>query len=231
MTESVTERDIVKWQEIKEWVCAPSKIRSMEADELLTKIEDCVFRIERVRMGGRSASIFAMSVLLWYGKSKIDKNQIDIEQLISLGLGIITDPSFVQPEMGIILVGILVARYSDWLPDDCREETLLQTKLMLDYFAVQDSYPNQVRSVALLLTISWNQDFEIAIQEAISVMKSEWPETTAIRPILSSGRLEKLYKNMGKVLPAWIGCFGRSLYRLQLERKGCWEIIESFKLE
>jgi hypothetical protein len=233
MNESATNRDAIEWEEIRGWVCDPSKINQMNADEVLSRIQKCVSCIERVRMGGRSASIFAISALLWYGKGKVNKQQIDVEKLMSLALHIVTDPSFVQPEMGIILAGVLVARYSDWLSDDCREEILSQTKLMLNYFATQDSYPNQVRSVAWALTTSWELDFEVGIQESISIMKSGWPETTSMQSILGNhDRLNRLFEDMRKEeLPASVGHWGKSLYRLYFERGGLWEIIESFKLE
>lgn len=224
--------DPIRWKEIKTYVLRPKEISNFSSSSLFTEIDRCLHFLKRLRMGGRSASLVFLSLLLWHGKDRLTKEQINVEELLALGFRIAGDPSFVQPEMGLILVGILGAKYKDFVKDPEKEgeQIWLQTKLMLDYFATKESSSNPVSAVAWVLSTSWEDNREIALQEAVAIMKNRWPSTSAMK-FISKERAKNIFGNMGKKLPIYNIDIDRTFYRLWFEYSGLWEIVEGFKLE
>ena len=82
----------------------------------------CMCRLNNLRMGGRSSSLIAMSVMLWSVHDRGCDVKVDVERFLALAFRIAVDPSFVQPEWAVVLAGVMIARYLNRLPEQLKKE-------------------------------------------------------------------------------------------------------------
>ncbi len=93
---------------VRRIIDAPELLLTDGRAPALVAFEYCLSRLRRVRMGGRSAPLVAASVIAW--RVPLGWLTVDMEETAGLALGVAADPSFVWPEWGTILTGVLVVR-------------------------------------------------------------------------------------------------------------------------
>ncbi len=217
------ERDVQTLRKVESLLCNPDSLRLWSDKEIDALFQILVGRLNRVRMGGRSASLIALCVLLWNRQSTLFR--FDVEALLALSLRIPADRSFVFPEWGIVLTGALVARFSEQLPADEKPETLGQIRLLLKDFESNGQATNAVRDAAHALLEVWDAGFPNGLNPVIHACRQGWPDTSRVREI-SVDTLKEITGKMNASLPAWLTERDRSMYRLYLERQGEWQVLE-----
>ena len=217
-----------KWSRRFELVLSnPSKIAEMDNSKVGETVETCVGRLRRVRMGGRSTPLYVLAILLWHAHDRSPRIQVDVEELLALALRISLDPSFVQPEWAIVLLGVLIARYEGDHKD--REEVFRQCRLNLRYLERSSTATIPVRRAAARLLECWDATFQEGLDPVIQAGRAAWPESSSISNI-QPDRLEEMITEMNEILPASLTDRERRLYRLHFERNGIWDMLGRISL-
>lgn len=192
-------------------------------------IDECINSLSRLRMGGRSVCLVAASVLLWHEAQRSKDAKIDIEQWLALAFRISMDPSFIQPEWGIVLAGVLIEKYVDALPEEIQVEIINQARRLLCYLEDQRDSNASASLAASALLRSWDAGFPNGLNPVIKSCFERWPDTSEVSAI-SDERLKQLTDEMESSLPASISEREKMLYRLYLERSGEWKVLANVSL-
>jgi hypothetical protein len=180
-------------------------------------------------MGGRSASLIALCVILWRIDHKRRGVRLDVEALLSVAFRIALDPSFIFPEWAVVLAGVLLARHTERLSPDSRDEVVRQCMLLLRDLEGRPSVSRAVRIAAGALRQEWDCGFRIGLDPVVRCCLREWPDTANARNI-SPSALDEIVRAMNEVLPGAFTERERRLYRLNLERQGEWAVLGRVRL-
>lgn len=206
----------------------PRMIDEMDDASLDFAIHDCLKELNRLRMGGRSTSLQMLVVLLWNTPRR--KIQLAIEACLALAFRLAGDPSFAQPEWGIVLAGVLIARYmGGCLPTGTETEIASQCKLLLAYFESTLGVSPAVQKAAAFLTECWVTGFPNGINPVLKACLAAWPETAATAGT-SDSELKDQTNLMFATLPACMTEGDRRIFRLFLEKEGKWNILDMISL-
>jgi hypothetical protein len=223
------ERDNEIYKSLETIISNPEEIRKMDNEAVNATLNFCINRLNRFRMGGRSSALVGLSVLLWHLHERGTDIKIDVEECFSLAFRTAIDPSFVQPEWGIVLSGVLIARYLDRLPSQASAEIVRQCRLLLEHLEKDNNNLTTMPQAASALIQTWDADFPQGMNPVVKTCLAGWPETTSVN-IIDKRRLEKLIDEMNSNLPANLSERQRKLYRLQLEQWGKWRQLEKVAL-
>lgn len=230
--DTIKRGDEVILEKIKPMISKPQRIGSMSDEQVRQEIDWCLDRLRRLRMGGRTAPLPWMAVLLWHAHGRWPGVQFNVEESFAQAFRVSFDPSFVMPEWAIVIVGVLLARYSDKIPEHgedgkrIREEVLTQSRLMLCECEGGGWATTPARLAAMSLLECWDMSFPEGLQPVVRTALDTWPRTESIARI-SQEKLDSLIAEMSRTLPRWMTERDRRVYRLYLERKGTWSVFES----
>ena len=228
-TRKVLHRDVDFATEVQLRIQDLSTITSLSETDFWGLAENWYGRLHRLRMGGRSLALAGMSIMLWngYDRPTID---IDVEEYLATVLRIGHDPSFVQPEWAIILSGVLIARYSNKLPQDAAAEILEQCRLLLRNLEISNPILPPARTAASRLLEAWDEGFCNGLEPVVSAAYASWPTTEGLGT-LAEEKLESLVADIDTRLPTCWSERERRIYRLHMERKGIWGVLERVSLK
>ena len=128
-TESLKDRDARFGAAMRAIIKDPAVMVGKDADSIKALIGFCRRRLGRMRMGGRSVPLVGLSVVLWNAQDPIELD-FDLEDLLTTALGIALDPSYIWPEWGIVLAGVLICRHLPERPEDSGQPKLDQKELI-----------------------------------------------------------------------------------------------------
>jgi hypothetical protein len=161
--------------------------------------------------------LIGLSIILWniHNRLTID---FDVEELLNLAFRVTLDPSFAQPEWGVVLMGILLARYRDRFPSDSRAEIVEQCRKLLRVLEDHSMVANVVRRAASTLCEVMNVDFVDGLDPVVECCLCKLPDTSRISS-MPPERLNELIDVMNGCIPTLLNNRERRIYRLYLERK------------
>ena len=201
-------------------------------DYVIEKIDECRQCVHRVRIGGRSMPLCTLAVILWHVNDRWPRLRFDIEEYLATAFRVSLDPSFIHPEWGVVLGGVLIARYQQYLPPDNRDETLSQFRHYLQYLQRCPTPPVPVQRAAASLLSCWDAGFPEGLDPVIRACLESWPDASG----LSSIPPEKLQEDIDRLakdfplLRRALTDRERQLYRLHWQRKGVWSVLEGVRL-
>jgi len=148
---------------------------------------------------------------------------------LNLALGIAMDPSYIWPEWGVVLAGVLISKCSSLLPEMTDEqratkiEVLAQAELRVTHLAgerLPSAIPS-VRAAAKALLIEWKQSFPHGLQPVVDASQDAWP---AVDPLagMSDVALQAEVDRLDRIMQAGYADDDRRFYRLSMERKDAW---------
>jgi len=227
-------RDHEQLLRIREILQDTSKITKLTAEEVLAYIRDCEQRISQVQMGGRSHSLALLSLLLWYSAGHDDVSRAmmgGLERVASMALRSAVDPSLVQPEWAVILLGVLVAQWSNidnaWEQRSQRDAFLSQVRVMLDLFRSEGMrLPLPTKIAAQQVIEAWDLQFRDGLSKAVHEALKAWPSTQSLES-LAQDELASRLAALANRLPANVNVEELALYRLFLERQGDWASLDT----
>lgn len=221
-------RDIARYRELAPFIEDPKKLEAASEASLQRLIDGCISRLEAVQMGGRSASLVGLSVILWV-VSRRRRVTFPVVKLLSLCLKIAKDPSFIQPEWAVVLAGVLIARYPSDIVLGAREEIVNQSRQQLRDIRDDPALPKPVHMAATSLLEEWDLKFKSGLDPVVQCCLRGWPDTTSVRSI-SQTELNEIIQIMNETLPGSLSDKDRIFYRLNLERNGDWKLLESIRM-
>lgn len=191
----------------------------------------CMCRLNNLRMGGRSSSLIAMSVMLWYVHDRgCDVKEEDVERFLASAFRIAVDPSFVQPEWAVVLAGVMIARYLNRLPEKLKKEVEKQCKRLLRYLEGHEHGNKVVRDATRALIRSWDKNFPDGLNTVVKACLDGWADRSRVKTT-DNEELKKKMDEMSESLPASMKDEDRKLYRAYLEQEGKWRILEDICLK
>lgn len=225
-TETLADRDNELIQAVVGIIRNP-ELRNEKSDlELTSLARYCLRRIRLLRMGGRSAPLVALAVLVWRWPGKL---RLDLEETLNLAFSVAADPSYIWPEWGIVLVGAILARFDslettdDILSKSGREEILRQAELRLVH--LQKGEPptasEGVRRTAEALLAAFRNRFPNGITSVVDAASQGWPQ---MRQSLSEDELKLRVAELDRSMPAWYTDEERAIYKRSLEDRNAWLI-------
>jgi hypothetical protein len=234
-TESLKDRDARFGAAMRAIIEDPAAITGKDADSTKALIGFCRRRLGRMRMGGRSAPLVGLSVVLWNARDPRELD-IDVEDLLTTALAVSMDPSYIWPEWGIVLAGVLICRYLAQLSEDAgqpkRDETELINQCRLRLRHLIEGHPPRatepVRHAARVLEDQWALGFPDGLQPVVESCLGSWPRTDEVASA-SPEFLQQRIDALDQIQPAWYLEEDRRFYRLSMERGGTW-IVSSVAL-
>lgn len=201
-------------------------LKTEDASSINDTLDYCLARTRLVRMGGRSAPLVAASVIVW--GTPAARLRFDLEGAFGVALAVASDPSFVWPEWGVILAGVLVARFSVLVdnfresPARAQDELLAQVRLRLTHFVKGTPPASQSRviEVARATLYEWERHFPDGLVPVVKIAQEMWPQPSTV----SSAELTRRMEVLDTTMPAWYSEEDLSIYRAELEGSGNWVI-------
>ena len=186
----------------------------------------CLGRIRLLRMGGRSAPLVALAVIVWRRASDV---RLDSEEALNLALGVAVDPSYIWPEWGIVLAGAILAQYGSLQKtDQVRtengwQEIVRQAELRLVHLesGERPAPTDGVRRTAEALLVALRSHFPLGIRPVVEAASQEWPSVAG--PI-NADELRTRVAELDRSMPAWYSNEDRAMYRRSLEERDAWLI-------
>ena len=218
------EKDAVVLAKLKGLIAHPEGIQKLSDSEIAQLMDECEMRLGRVSMGGRSSSLKLLCVLLW---SLTDRESLALtlrnraEALAVAGLRTVGDPSIIEPEWGIVLAGVILARWPNGL-DAIARKTLID---IVEYHA-SESTNAAVVSAARGLLDEISNGFKNGLSVIIDRALSDWPSTEAAES-MNEVEYEQEKVILNSIVSAKLTPAQRSLYRLELQKTGMWDIIST----
>jgi len=213
----------------------PEMVAGMDNAGINAHIEECLASLNRLRMGGRSTPLTALCVLLWHAHGRSPEVALDVERCLTKAFDICRDPSYVRPEWGVVLAGVLIAKYMDRLSESengegPREGVARQSRMMLrDLDGRGVTKPVQEAAGALLN--AWDAEFPRGLAPVVETCLNAWPETSSAKDL----DLETIRAYLGPLSSEIVTCNmthrERVLYRAMCERDGKWEMLKNISLE
>lgn len=228
------EDDVIWGKKLRHILTDAGAVEVMDDATVTATVEGCVRRLERFRMGGRSIPLYGLAVLLWRAHDRWPRIPCDVERLLSLGFRITLDPSFVQPEWGIVLIGVLLARYDRWLGAEPGAWGAIvgQCRKNLSYLQRVPAAPPAVRSAVASLLEQWHENpqrFPNGLEPAKRACLESWPDTSSIQGMPKT-ELEPIIAKLNEKLPSDLSEEERRCYRRHLELEGIWRTLEEIPL-
>jgi hypothetical protein len=228
-TGSLQERDARMATALTAIIRNPGILADMDQEEVVGDIKFCVKRLRLVRMGGRSVALVALSVILWYAKEP-EQIPLDIEDLLVMAFGITTDPSYIWPEWGVVLAGVLIARYLPLMAEDSerqKQELTQQCRLRVAHLCRQipPVATRPARDAAQALRGQWDEGFRHGLDAVVKAAIDAWPDTLAVEST-SAEILKARISALDLIQPAWYSAEDWAFYRLSMERSGNWVISD-----
>lgn len=226
------DRDIAEFESsLHPLLKEPTSAAKLDENDFVDLLRYCVGRIRRLRMGGRSLPLFSLGVLLWHRDSdSLAQADIDVEELLADALKICRDPSYVQPEWALVVVGALLARHASLIPDEVRDEALQQCRIMLCFLEQPGRSVEAVAMASRTLINCWDEGFSNGLQPVVDACLKAWQDPSEVRGI-SKGRLKELIVAMNDHLPETLSDRDRDLYRRYRELSGSWQLLERIRFE
>jgi len=227
-TQSLGGRDAEFAAFVKALIENPSRIDELSATHIKETSLFCFGRLQAFRMGGRSAPLVGLNVLLWRAKPE-DLRFLNIDWALNIAFAIATDPSYIWPEWGVVLAGVLISKCTSLLPETTDEERpmkielLAQAELRLTHLA-GDRPPTSgpsVRVTAQTLITEWKRGFPNGLQPVVEASRADWPALDQING-MSDTTLQAEIDRLDRIMPAWYDDEDRRIYRLSMERKDSW---------
>ena len=103
--DNVIRRDDDTFNDLEALINGTENISSWDDIKLKDKLSTCFGRLDRLRMGGRSHPLIALSVLLWLAHDREPVANLDVEGRLNRAFQIAMDPSYLYPEWGLVLAG------------------------------------------------------------------------------------------------------------------------------
>lgn len=222
-------RDVTRFRELASIIQNPASLTAANDSSIQRLVNGCISRLSALRMGGRSASIVGLSVVLWT-QHRRGGIRLDVEKTLSLCFKIARDPSYIQPEWAVVLAGTIIARYSDRLEQGRREEVLDQCRAQLKLLEADAAHGSSVCMAARSLVEAWKSNFKFGLNSVVQSCLEGWPSTADVQSVADI-ELNEIIRVMNKTLPSMLTERDRSLYRLYLERKGEWRLLELITLK
>lgn len=226
------EKDVRWFKRFEDILRAPQdSIDAMDDTAVAATAADCLLRLQHLRMGGRSTPLYTLAVLLWHTHDRWPRIPFDVEDRLALAFRLSLDPSFVQPGWGIVLIGVLIARYGKRLPvkNGAKDEVLRQCRQNLGYLEECSTATSAVQGVAAKLLECWSADFPKGVNPVKQSWLESWPDSSDIQDF-PQAKLDEIIKKMNEKLPAALTEDDRRYYRLHLERKEIWSTLERVSL-
>ncbi|MBI5765456.1 MAG: hypothetical protein HZA51_18260 [Planctomycetes bacterium] len=221
----------------REFIENPASILALSEERYRETIDMCRNAIHRVRPGNRSGALPILSIFLWYGRDRLKRDSINVEELLADAFRIAIDPSFIEPEWALVLIGVLLARYEQDIPQGrSRDETLRQLRHNLRYLQSSPATSDAVQLAAgALLSCwdSWHEGTSKDLQPIIRACHEGWPSTaggSAVRDTIFDNQIGDLIANWGLYMGA-LTKYDRQLCRLYFERNGEWNLLENISLK
>lgn len=239
MSRRPLDKDNASHMDMKEFmnmmIFDPSIVDKIEFAEINSRIKEYLDAIHRFRMGGRSTPLISLCLLLWYAHNHGADLEINVEECLTKAIDICRDPSYVQPEWGVVLTGVIVAHYVSLLPvkdgnDNPREEIEKQCRMMLRDLD-QRGVTQPVRQAAGALLNAWDAGFPHGLTPVVKAGLNAWPDTTDVKDL----DLKAIQSYLGPLSSQIVTCDmtqrERTLYHAMCELDGKWELLQNIKLE
>lgn len=223
-------RDMEMFELLEAIIKSPQHICEMDNYELNAILDLCMYRLNKLRMGGRSSSLIAMSVMLWSVHDRGCDVKVDVERFLALAFRIAVDPSFVQPEWAVVLAGVMIAKYLNRLPEKLKKEVEKQCKRLLRYLEGHEHGNKVVRDATRALIRSWDKNFPDGLNIVVKACLDGWADRLRVKTT-DNEELKKKMDEMSESLPASMKDEDRKLYRAYLEQEGKWRILEDICLK
>lgn len=194
-------------------------------------IGTCLGAIRRLRMGGRSTSLTVLCILLWAVHERGSEIEIDVEEVLAKAFDICRDPSYVRPEWGVVLIGVLVARYLGRLPEiegksEQRKEIVKQCRMMLRDLD-QRGVTEPVKESAGALLNAWDAHFPRGLTPVVKAGLNSWPDIAAATDLDPETIRKYLRPLSTEIVTCDMTKRERVLYRALSEMDGKWAMLES----
>jgi len=222
---TVTDRDIEYFNQVKALIADPGTVSRMTKQDIISWSDFCLSRVNRVRKGGRSKPLIALSVMLWRARTKWPGASDQLEAILATALRIALDPTFIQPEWGVVLTAAVLARHMGSFPKDSRDEIRRESIAVLRFLADHQKASRSVRLVAKRTLEEDASGYPNGLKPVVVTALDSWPSTRAVRS-LGNDEVDRLVAAMDDKVPAMLTPYDRKVYRLKLEREGIWGEIE-----
>lgn len=225
-TETLADRDAELATAVTNVVRNVELLDRMSADELTSLALYCLGRIRLFRMGGRSAALVALAVIIWRRASDV---RINLEEALNLAFSVAADPSYIWPEWGVVLAGAILARYDSLGTTDAalspvgREEILAQAQLRLVHLQNGDrpASTDGVRRTAASLLGALREQFPAGLDPVVEEASDGWPD---LADSSDERELQNRVAELDRSMPAWYSNEDRAIYRRSLEERNAWLI-------
>jgi len=134
--ETSIEKDMFGYKTIEQILKSPKLAQEMSDDEVKSNIVYCIDRLNLFRMGGGSSSLIGLSILLWYSRDRKNvwgQQAGDVEELLPISFRATLDPTFIQPEWGVVLAGTIIANYFGGFSKEVKGSVFKQSRDLLKY--------------------------------------------------------------------------------------------------
>lgn len=220
--------DLRSFKQLEGFIRDSGSITGLSEKEIHDHLHYCIEALNRFAMGGRSTCLIGLSLLLWKGnQSYIKSSEINIEKLLPLSFRITTDPSFIFPEWGVVLTGVIIAKYRYCFPEKSLEVVENQCKLLLRHLTSRLDLSDAIRVTAESLLTSWKNDFYEGLEPLVRTALLAWPDTSNCEKVTVEELEKSLSKLFKKKLATDLNLNERRAYKLLLENKGKWDSIKS----
>jgi len=240
-TDSLELRDADLARLIVKMIDQPEIVRNMSGTEVRGVVRFCYRRLQRFRMGGRSAPLIGLCVILWNAKAthldflvrdveteRLDLD-LDLDAALNTALGIAMDPSYIWPEWGVVLAGVIAWRCFRLLPEDSEKRRAtkdeLTAQLRLRLVHLKDGRPptaaGSVQRAAEAVLDEWTKQFPSGMQPVVEACSKPWPDS-ALAGKTSESLLQARIDDLDKIMPAWYTAEDRAVYRSSMERRDAW---------
>jgi len=230
MPEELKEKDSSAHPVFESVLAEPRRLEAMSDSELQALMQDAWSRVERVRMGGRSLALCALSVMLWHTHQRWSKAEVDVERRVADAFRISLDPSFMTAEWAVVVGGALVARYARYLGDD-RDEILRDYRHDVEFLCRNGVTQPPVRAAASALLGCWDEAFRSGLNSVVRASMGAWPDCGELRKLPDDAHAAAI--DVAARFPGSLGMLteaDRRLYRSFLERSGVWHHLERLDL-
>ena len=169
--------DLMSFKKLEE-LSRGSTITDLNEEEMHDYLHSSIEALNRFTMGGRSTCLIALSLLLWKGdKSYIKSSGISVEELLSMSFRIITDPSFIFPEWGAVLAGVVIAKHLDDFSEESLTDIDNQCKLLLRHLTSREDLCDAILPSLFLHNLKYQAISEgRLLQEAVNLRENHFPK-------------------------------------------------------
>ena len=228
--DNVIRRDDDTFKNLKALLDGTEDIGSWDDIKLKDVLSSYFGRLDRLRMGGRSSPLIALSILLWFAHDREPVVDLDVENRLNKAFQIAMDPSYLYPEWGLVLAGVLIARYLGRLPKRVQGQIEMQSRLLLEYLKSNGHASPSIPHTAGALLKALDGGFASGLDPVVKTCASGWPDTASMTE-MSDTELDEAAEALSReALPGAWSVEDRILCRAFLEKKHLWKAFESISL-